>query len=389
MSAALKEVPARPAVSGEAPVFLHVFPNFGIGGVPLRIASIINQLGPRYRHIIVSLDGVTESRAHLSPELDVRIVCPPIDKRRPIATLLQIRRMLASTPHDLLLTHSWGSVEWALVNRLLRIAPHVHFESGFALDDPDGRLRRRVIARRFGFGGADRIAVPSHKLARLAADVWKLDRQRIVYIPNGVDFARFSQPPDPRAIPGLVTNPDEVVIGTVAPLRPVKNLGRLLRAFAAVPAPRARLVVVGDGPERQALAALAAQLGIAGRTLFAGHIAAPEKVYGLFDVFAMSSDTEQMPNTLLQAMAAGRAVAATDVGDICDIVTPDNRPYVVPCDETSLGQAIGRLARDAGLRAWLGAANQERARSTYALEAMCATYGALFEQCLARRATAG
>jgi len=388
MTASMAQTAAPPTADERpAPVLLHVFPSFGIGGVQLRMATIVNCLGSRFRHIFVTLDGATDSRIHLSPGLDSSVLAPAIEKRRPVTTLLQIRRILGETPHDLLLTHNWGAVEWALVSRFFGSVPNIHFESGFGHDDPDGRLKRRVFARRFAFGAAERIVVPSRKLSDLATNVWKLDRRRIVYIPNGVDVVRFGQRPDSHAIAGFTPAPDELVIGTVAPLRPIKNIGRLLWAFARLSQPRARLVIVGDGAEMAALKTLAAELGVADRVVFAGHLDAPEKIYGLFDIFIMSSDSEQMPNTLLQAMAAGRPVVATDVGDIREIVAVENRPYIVPRDDAALADAIRRLAIAADVRARLGAANQQRARSTYALDTMCAAYRELFDACLRLRRT--
>ena len=375
------------AVVGAAPAFLHVFPSFGIGGVPVRIATILNHFGARYRHVVVALDGDTSCSERLASTLDARLLAPGIDKRRPLATLARIRSILAATPHDLLLTYNWGSIEWALVNRFTTRRPHIHFESGFGSEEADGQIGRRVLMRRHALARSARIVVPSQVLLRLALDVWRLDPRRVSYIPNGVDVARFAAPPDPRALPMPAVAPGETVIGTLSPLRPEKNVARLLRAFARLPAgTSARLVIVGDGSERTALQSLAAELGIGGRTVFAGYVAAPEKVIGLFDVFAMSSDTEQMPNTLLQAMAAARAVAATDVGDVREMLAEDNRPFAVACDDAALAAAIAQLAADGALRARLGAENQERVRTTYAFDAMCTAYGALFEASLQRAA---
>jgi glycosyltransferase involved in cell wall biosynthesis len=386
-ASALASAEAAPASRAPAPRLLHVFPSFGIGGVPVRIATILNHFGARYRHAIVALDGDMRCRERLAPGLDAALLTPGIDKRRPLATLARIRAILAGTPHELLLTYNWGAIEWALVNRLTLRRPHVHFESGFGPEEADGQIGRRVLLRRYALARSERVVVPSQVLLRLARDVWKLDPRRVSYIPNGVDVARFAAPPNPRALPVPGRAAGEALIGTLAPLRREKNIGRLVRAFARLPAEiLARLVIIGDGAERAGIEALAAELGVRDRTVFAGYIAAPETVLGLLDVFAMSSDTEQMPNTLLQAMAAGRAVAATDVGDVREILSPDNRPFVVARDDGALAAAIGRLAADPALRARLGAANQERVRTHYALDAMCAAYGALFEASLARAA---
>ena len=182
--------------------------------------------------------------------------------------------------------------------------------------------------------------------------------------------------PRPLAMSGLASRrPDELVIGTVAPLRPEKNVGRLLRAFATLDTSIiARLVVAGDGVERCGLERLAAELSIADRVVFTGRVI-PEAVLGTFDIFALSSDTEQMPNALLEAMAASLAVAAVDVGDVKSIVCEDNRRFVVPRDDTpAFAAAIATLLRDPERRRTLGLNNRERVAAHFSQERMFAAY---------------
>ena len=171
-----------------------------------------------------------------------------------------------------------------------------------------------------------------------------------------------------------------MIVGTVAPLRPEKNIARLVRAFAGIAAThRARLVIVGDGSERPGLERLARDLGIAERTVFTGYVSAPEKVFGWFDVFAISSDTEQMPNALIQAMANGRAVAGVDVGDVRHIVSAPNRPLIAPAgDDAGLGAAIAKLLDDGRLRADLGRANAAHVGDHYDQGRMFEAYAGLF-----------
>ena len=134
-----------------------------------------------------------------------------------------------------------------------------------------------------------------------------------------------------------------MVIGTVAALRAEKNIARLIRALARLPAAApARLVIVGDGPERAALEALAVAEGVGGRVEFAGHCADPAPLYAGFDIFALSSDTEQMPLSVLEAMASGLPVAATDVGDVAAMLDAANRPYVVAREDGALADALAR-----------------------------------------------
>ena len=167
------------------------------------------------------------------------------------------------------------------------------------------------------------------------------------------------------------------MIGTVAALRGEKNLVRLLEAFALLRQP-ARLVIVGDGPQRAALEARALELGIEGSVRFTGHLAAPQDAYRDFDLFALSSDTEQMPLTVLEAMASGLAVAATDVGDVAAMLAGENRAFVVARDAAALAGAMAALLADPARRRAIGSANRARVEREYGEEKMFQAYAALF-----------
>ena len=370
----------------DVPHFLHIFPTFGVGGVPIRIANVLNHFGRRYRHTIVALDGAHDARSRLRPEVDVTLVDLGARKQGLPATWMTYARTLRRLKPDLLLTYNWGSTEWALVNTFLNRAPHIHFESGFGPEETDRQVPRRVWFRRVALWGATRVVVPSSTLFDIATNTWRLRRSRVAYIPNGVDCQRFAGPADPGAIAGFSKAKGELVVGTLAPLRTEKNLGRLLRAVASLPANLAwRCVIVGDGPDRARLQTLASEIGIAKRTVFAGHIDAPERVLGLFDVFAITSDTEQMPNTILQAMAAGLPIAGVDVGDVKPMIGVRNRNLIVPRhNESGLAASLQRLLTDASLRTSLGMENAAHVRAQYDQARMFAAYGELFEKALAR-----
>ena len=364
--------------------FLHAFASFNAGGVPIRISNVLNHLGPAVRHTIVAMDGGFAARPHLSPDLNCDLV-PVTAEGNLLRTLSLLRAKLRESSPDLLLTYNWGAIEWALANSLGKGYPHLHFESGFGPEEADGQLTRRVWMRRMALRRMFALVVPSHTLEDLATQVWRIDRRKVHLIPNGVDCARFARPPVVGAVPGFAKAANELIIGTVAPLRPEKNLARLIQAFAAVAnGHKARLLIVGDGGERGKLTALAESLGLAERVIFAGHVERVEEVLGWFDVFAMSSDTEQMPNSLIQAMAAGLPVAATDVGDVQRIVAEENAPFIVPkYGESSLARALAHLLEAAPLRAQLGAANRDRARTAYAQDRMFKAYSELYGAALA------
>jgi glycosyltransferase involved in cell wall biosynthesis len=250
-------------------------------------------------------------------------------------------------------------------------------EDGFGPEERTRQLPRRVLARRLLLRRAT-VVVPSVLLEHLAREVWRLPCAHLRRIPNGVDLSRFATVRAPSDGP--------VVIGTVAALRAEKNIARLVRALARLPAGvPARLVIVGDGPERMALEALAIAEGVGGQVEFAGHCADPARLYAGFDIFALSSDTEQMPLSVLEAMASGLPVAATDVGDVADMLDVTNRPYVVAREDGALADALARLAVRGDLRAVLGAANRARAEGVFAEANMVAAWRDLFTGLVAGR----
>jgi glycosyltransferase involved in cell wall biosynthesis len=360
-------------VDAERPLLLlHVFATFAVGGPQMRFAALANRFGPRYRHIVVAMDGDYACAKRLAPTLDVR--CEPVEaaKGATIGNVRRFRRLLRNFRPDVLITYNWGSVEWAMANTP-RLSRHIHIEDGFGPEERSSQIRRRVLTRRLVLSRST-VVVPSRTLWRIATEVWRLHPRRVHYVPNGVDLARFAGD-GTRPISGECP-----VIGTVAALRREKNLPRLMRAFrSATDTIPARLVIAGDGPERPALESLAVELGIASRVNFPGQIDDPAPVYRGFDVFALSSDTEQMPMSVIEAMAAGLPIAATDVGDVATMVAMENRHFVTRLEEGALAEAIGGLARDQALRTRLGAANQAKAAADFGEAAMVAAYAALFD----------
>lgn len=353
------------------PLILHVFPSFAVGGVQVRFAAIANRFGRRWRHAVIAMDGNLSCRERLHPALDVEFPAVTVQKGDTLGNVLRFRRLLRGMQPDLLVTSNWGSIEWSLANPGTAVR-QVHIEDGFGPDDRDGRLLRRVRLRRAVLRRR-LVILPSRTLWEIATRVWRLDPRWLRHVPNGIDLARFAGLPQPGEWPGPV-------IGTVAALRPEKNIARLLRAFAlAAPGGPAGLVIAGDGPERPALEGLAQELGIRGRVRFTGHLANPVRLFKQLDVFALSSDTEQMPLSLLEAMAAGLPVAATDVGDVRSMLADANAPYVTALDDAALATGLRSLLDQAALRQTLGAANRAKAEQEFNQEAMFQAWAAAFD----------
>ena len=293
--------------------------------------------------------------------------------------LANIRHTLRKIAADLLVTYNWGAIEWCLANRWFPILRHVHIEDGFGPEESHRQLRRRVWLRRIALSGHQTtVVLPSKQLERLAKERWRLTANSILYIPNGVDCRRFAKPPHPARLYG-----EAVVVGTVATLRPEKNLIRLINAFAAIISgnkPNSlRLVIVGDGPERPRLEAAAIASDQSANILFTGALSTPEQAYTAMDVFALSSDTEQMPLSLLEAMACELPVAALAVGDVRDMVAEANRPYIAAAgDEKGFRDNLRALITDSELRTILGQANRKVALERFDQKLMVDRYAQLF-----------
>jgi glycosyltransferase involved in cell wall biosynthesis len=382
LSESQTEIPSR--TDGPAPLhLLHVFPTLAIGGARTRLIAIANALPRKYRHTILAMDGNLDAASGLAPDVRRDLARIPVVNSRnfSLANVRRARGLLRRIAPDLLVTYNSDTFEWSLAD-WPGLVPHIHIEDGFGYDEAPLRpMGRRVWIRRLCLAGCQRVVVPSTTLVRIAIDAWHLKPERVLHLPHGVDVGRFGQPPDRALIESLGLPDGALVVGTVAALRPDKNVLRLVRVFASLPATLgARLVIVGDGPERARILAEVARLGISARVILAGGIAAPERLLGRFDVFALASDAEQMPGAVLEAMAAGLPVAATDVGDIRPMLSAGNGQFVVPTgDEGALKTALLTLLEYRDLRHGIGAANRERARTTYPLETMVARYDALFE----------
>ena len=341
---------------------LAVFPAFAIGGAQLRFCRLAGAMGSDCRYSIIAMDGGRECASCLPAAAAVSFPDAVIRKGSTARNVVSFARLLRTLRPDVMLTHNWGSIEWAMANHLVGCR-HVHVEDGFGPEEQAAQIPRRVLLRRL-FLRRSIVVVPSRTLQAIAIRDWRLPERRLRYIPNGIDLDAFAQAPAPAPRRAAT-------ICTVAALRAEKNIARLLKAVAMLPAElEARLVVAGDGVERAGLETLAATLGLAGRVEFLGRRGDVPAVLAGADVFALSSDTEQMPLSVLEAMAAGLPVASTDVGDVRSMLAPENAPFVVPRDDAALSRAIAALVVDAELRRRIGAANRGRAEQCFGEQAM-------------------
>lgn len=359
------------------PHLLHVFSNFVPTGPEIRTVHLIEAFGRSLRHLILSMDGRTSAADRLPPEVDVRILASP-PKAGSFATARRLRRVLAEEEPDLVLTYNWGAFDMLLAARSAGFRRIIHHEEGFNEDEAESFKRRRVLARRLVLPGVGCLIVPSERLRSVATGLWKVPPDRVRLIPNGIRLDRFARRdghPELRARLGIPAG--AVVVGSVGSFRAVKNFTRLLDAVAAA-GPEVHLLLVGDGEERATLEARAAAPDLAGRVHFAGYQKDPAPYYRALDLFALSSDSEQMPVCLLEAMASSLPAVSTDVGDVRAMLPPEQAPFLAPlagaATAPALGARIAELARSPEIRERLGGANRRRAEASFAFEGMCDAY---------------
>jgi glycosyltransferase involved in cell wall biosynthesis len=224
------------------------------------------------------------------------------------------------------------------------------------------------------------VAVSRSLRAQLVAEGFPESRVRVVR--NGIDPG---PPPAPelrkqaRARLGLPE--DEFVIGAVGRLAMVKDFGALIAAFGllrSMPG-RARLIIVGDGPERAALVSQARAANVSRAVLFTGHQHDAPALMPAFDVFVNSSIYEGVSLTILEAMAAGVPVLATAVGGTPEIVQDGVNGRLIPSRGIrEMASAIAALARDPELRARLGAAGRSRVLRSFHIDRMVHTYAGMY-----------
>lgn len=371
---------------------VHVFPTFEVGGQQMRAVTLANgmvhaggmakaggEVDGGLCNLIVSLNGEFACADKFSSDVSWEPVAPEVSGPTGVAGRIHAaRKTIASLKPDLLVTYNWGAIEWAAAN-YWPLCRHIHVEDGFGREEAEGQIRRRVLFRRLVLSRHSRVVVPSRTLYNIARDIWRLPETRLACIPNGIDLEPFGSVSRDEARMAFGLPRDKLVIGTLATLRPEKNLRRLIEAFQRVRADvDCHLVIAGEGSERAGLEACVRDLGLAEVVSFPGFIKAPYTILPAFDIFALSSDTEQMPLSVMEAMAAGLPVASLDVGDVRQMVAKENRDHVTGRELSPLTETLGRLLGSSEGRATAGAANKRLAKSEFDVARMLASWKELF-----------
>jgi len=367
---------------------LHLHSTFNHGGKEARAVHLMNAFGDKARHTIVSaMPDQLSARAGIAKGIKYEIALdpPPLTGKPSVKRYEAIARYMRR--FDLVLTYNWGAIDGVMAARVFGkdLPPIVHHEDGFNADETQRLNPVRNMYRRLALPAANALVVPSEILEKIALRHWRQPPSRLRRIANGVATRLYAGKPDPKLIPQLLKRrPGEIFIGAVAGLRPVKDLPMLVRACAGLNT-RFKLVIVGEGPERQAILDAAESMAIEDDVILTGFLPEPHKYMGLFDVFALSSQSEQAPISVIEAMAAGLPVVAPRVGDIPVMVCERNQRYLLPeRTEVMMRDRIDVLGKHPDEREYVGKTNRERARALYDEGEMIAAYARLYGEAMGR-----
>lgn len=389
----MKSIVAIDAGSDQRPLVVHLVYRFGTGGLENGIVNLINHIrADRYRHAVVALTDVDLAFANRIHRTDV--IFHAMQKPEghgfqiygPLCALF--RKWRPSIVHS----RNLAPLECQVAAWWSRVPVRIHGEHGRDLDDLDGTAIRYQLMRRVYRPFVHQFVALSRELADYLRCQVGVPQNRISQICNGVDADRFRPAASGRAgLDGSPFNdPGLFVIGTVGRMQPVKAqidmAAAFIRALTHKPDLRAvlRLVMVGEGPLRREAATLLESAGMSHFAWLPGERSDVPDVMRALDAFVLPSLAEGISNTILEAMASGLPVVATDVGGNGDLIVAGATGSLVPVgDVQAMSDAIRNLAEQPQHASLQGLAGRRRVEQHFSLSAMVGHYQSLYDRLLA------
>lgn len=379
------DLPSSP-VHESLPTICELVHTLNVGGAEILAREYALRSASNYRFVFACLDECGAIGDQLK-DLGYPVA---VLGRRPGFDLLCIRRLASFCRNQrvrLIHAHQYGPFFYAeLASRIARRIPVLFTEHG--RDFPDYRRPKRVLANRVLLRGRDRVVAVGQYVRDALVQNEGLPPQRVEVVYNGIDCDAYGEGKlghrvEIRAGWGL--DDSHLAIVQVARLNRLKDHATALRAMKLLSAdvPLVRLVLVGDGEERAALEALTAELGLRDRVIFVGMRKNVAELLGAADLFLLSSISEGIPLTLLEAMAAGLPCAATRVGGIPEVIVDGQTGLLAaPSDPRDLADKLRTMLSDASLRGRIGAAGAARVRERFDARQMHQAYAKIFGEML-------
>ena len=374
---------------GASPRVLHIHGSLAAGN-PLaeRCARLIEGFGGRLRHTLVSGDGEWGALGGIAKGISVerREDFPKLSGLPAPGRLQKIAR--AMTDFHLVLTYGRGAIDAALARTMFSevhvLPPLIHHEDG---SDESAKQRsglRSQWSRRIGLGKTAGLVVPTELMEGVALVDWQQPLGRVKLIRDGVDLEALGDKRRGDAIPRLLKRPGERWIGCQVRFDGSETLTPLLAALSDIDR-QWHLVLLGDGPDKDAVAAKVTELGLDDRVHFVSHLPDRATLTRLSDIVALAGGGDPLPQAALEAMVAGKPVTGLDPGEVAASLAADNGQFLVaPGDSKGLHVVLERLAGDDFLRQRTGQANRERAEAERGAKSMIDAYRRLYASAMGR-----
>jgi glycosyltransferase involved in cell wall biosynthesis len=363
------------------------------GGTQRHLQQVVELIDrTRFEPLVFTLrpggDVEQELRARAVPVTSLGIGANTFGPRA-VRAMLYAARQMREARVDVVHGYQWRpALIGALAGRLARVPVVLAGKRSLTSSEITERLAWRAIARL-----SDTVVVNAEAL-RAQGEALGM-RAHWMVLRNGVDVERFASPEGREAARArLGLDPQRPVVGTIGRLEPRKGYDVLLAAMQGIAA-RAngtcpQVLLVGDGPLREALERRTEEVGLGHVVRFTGNLSDVRPALAAMDVFVLPSREEGMSNALLEAMAAARPVVATAVGGTGEIVADEQTGLLVPpTDAARLAAAVERVLRDRELAGRLGAAGREFVCREFGARSRIAELERLYQSAVERRRMAG
>lgn len=381
------------SISSHPPLVMHLIYSLGTGGLENGLVNIINRMpADCYRHVIVCL-----TEAH---DFKNRITVPGVDvielHKRPGHDLRVYRRLwrvIRSLTPDLIHSRNLNALEMQWVAFLASRAKRVHGEHGRDVSDLHGQNRKYNLLRKATSTIIHHYVAVSQDLSQWLQYTIGVAPEKIAQIYNGVDQSRFSpkQADDSQVLPEYLKENGILVIGTVGRLAAVKDQLVLVEAFRKLVERNTeyrktlRLVIVGDGPLRPEIESHIADAGLTDVSWLPGDRTDIPELLRSMDIFVLPSLGEGISNTILEAMASGLPIVATEVGGNPELVEQNKNGILMPVgDSDKLADSIEALVQDPAKRQSFGAASSRKVSEKYNWQRTVESYMQVYDQLLQR-----
>lgn len=351
-----------------------------IGGIQNFVINLINRIDKlQFRCTLINFIYSEPLIQKILPEHG-RVICLNKKPGLDVAFIKTLYDVLKEVKVDIIQTHNWGTlIEGRLAGALAGSKRFIHSERGTLNTNFLNMVIQHLVWRNMS-----KVLCVSEAHKNEIIQSLRFPGSKIFPIRNGVDSEKFK--PDFHAREnfrqemGLQSN--HLCIGTVGYLRPVKNQILLIRACRAIckKYPLVRVCLIGDGPEKEKLKTTCLELGIARQVLFCGARHDIPSVLNGFDVFVLPSLNEGMPNSVLEAMATGLPVLASNVGGTPEVVEDQQTGMLFPSDhEKILEKQLEALVLDSEKRKTFGQKGRHRVVQLFSLNKMVQEYENLYK----------